>query len=104
MGYSELSRRLRYLVIALIGFALVVLCSLVTLYGTRADEAIQSFSPQSECSTEFVYTMENALADYLLGKTPETQGQEPKGLMHCFCKQEFNANVQSVYYLEFPDG
>jgi len=46
LGYSQQARTVRVAVTSFIAFLLLVICSLINLYGADSDESIQSFSPQ----------------------------------------------------------
>ena len=75
---------------------LIVICCIINLYGTAADEAVQNFSPQVECPSGIIFTAEEAFADWSAAKASEEAAKlntdhvhyEQKGLMTCFCKQE----------------
>jgi hypothetical protein len=50
LGYSKKSRYLYMLLTSLIALILICACIIINLYGRVADNEIQKFSPQVECS------------------------------------------------------
>ena len=101
LGYNMWARRGRRCLTTLIGLVIVFVCIAINLYATRADEAIQSFSPQVQCSPDITYDAESAFSDFQKGKGDQA-GQEQQGLMTCFCIQEWEKNTYIDY--TFPDG
>ena len=71
LGYSWKNRLLRSLVGFFFALILIVICCIINLYGTRADDAVQNFSPQVECSSGIVFTAEEAFADWSAAKASE---------------------------------
>lgn len=71
LGYTQFARRVRRCFTTFLALIVVLICTAIQLYGTRADEAIQTFSPQVECSPDFTYDAESAYLDFQRGNSDE---------------------------------